>query len=95
MKLDRIKFATLVAYIGSLRPEHDIDLYSLDNLTEINVEPVSTGFVETEKVDELLRQIINPEGFISAIRAYRTLTGAGLVESKKAIELYRTIPNSK
>lgn len=40
MKLDRIKFAALVAYIVGLRPEYDVDFHQLDTLTEINVEPV-------------------------------------------------------
>lgn len=90
MRLDKIRFATLVAYIGSLRPEHDIDLYSLDKLTEINVEPVSTGFVEAEKVDELLccMQERFKGGLIPAIKAYRVLTNAGLKEAKEAVEKY-------
>lgn len=93
MKLDKIKFATLVAYIGSLRPEHDIDLYSLDKLTDVDVAPVSTGFIEAEKVDELLRcmQERLQGGLIPAIKAYRALTNAGLKEAKEAIEKYCVI----
>lgn len=93
MKLDRIGFATLIAYIGSLRPEHEIDVYHLDKLTEINVEPVSTGFVEAEKVDELLRCMQGrlKVGLIPAIKAYRALTNAGLKEAKEAVEKYCAI----
>lgn len=90
MKLDRIKFATLVAYIGTLRPEHEIDLYSLDKLTEVEVTPVSTGFVDVKNVDELLRcmQERLTGGLIPAIKAYRVLTNAGLKEAKEAVEKY-------
>lgn len=93
MRLDKIKFATLVAYIGSLHPKNEIDLYSLDKLTEINMEPVSTGFVETEKVNELLRcmQERLKGGLIPAIKAYRALTNANLKEAKEAIERYSNV----
>jgi ribosomal protein L7/L12 len=94
MKLDKIKFANLVAYIVGLRPEYDVDCYQLDKLTEINVEPVSTGFVEAEKVDELLRCCMQERlkgGIIPAIKAYRALTNAGLKEAKEAVEKHCAI----
>lgn len=91
MKLDRFKFASLVNYIIGLRPEHELDLYKLDTLTEINglAEPVNT--VPVEKVDYLLQNINRDNGLIEAIKAYRILTGAGLKEAKDAIEKYRNV----
>lgn len=91
MKLDRIAFANLVRYIAGLRPEYDIDLYELDALIEIKVEPVADIRVSVDAVNELLAAF-NVEGkLIEAIRAYRSLTGAGLKEAKDAVEHYRNL----
>lgn len=91
MKLDRIKFAVLVSYVTSLQPRENIDIPLLDTLTEINVEPVADTRVSIDAVNELLAAI-NVEGkLIEAIKAYRSLTGAGLKEAKDAIERYRNL----
>lgn len=87
MKLDKIKFAKVVAFISNGFGVDDIQ--TLDDMIDIDVEPVSTGFVDTARVDELLKHNNRVGGFIDAIKAYRALTGAGLKESKDAIERYR------
>lgn len=94
MKLDKLQFGLLVAYIGELQQRQGLngsELNRLDEIIDIQV-PVISNKVAEEDVNELLRQIVNPDGFINAIKAYRVLTGAGLKESKEAIEKYRSIP---
>lgn len=92
MKLDKIKFAQLCMFIG--RQLDVAELTELDHIVDINVEPVEVpGKADPELVNDLLRQIASPDGFIHAIKAYRSLTGVGLKEAKDAIDRYRTIPN--
>lgn len=93
MKLDKIKFARLIAFLqvkSKFLLEID-DINQLDDLIDINVEPVSTGKASEADVNELLRQIGNEDGFIPAIEAYRSLTGAGLKEANEAIVRYRVL----
>lgn len=92
MKLDKIKFARL---IGFIQRQYAIsfsatELHEIDNMIDIDAPEASKAL--THEVDELLRCMLsaNSDGFIPAIRAYRVLTGAGLKESKDAIERYRT-----
>lgn len=94
MRLDKIKFAELVKYITGLRPEVHFEVSELDDLIDINVEPVTipTEHVEAARVDELLQAMAADEK-IKAIRAYRSFTGLGLKESKDAIE--NNWPNKK
>lgn len=95
MKLDRINFATLIAFI-STKSRHMLeagDILDIDNLIDIEI-PVTSNKVACEDVNELLRQIAAPDGFLPAIKAYRVLTGAGFKESKEAIEKYCSIPKA-
>lgn len=85
--MDKIKFAVLIATIqrminrgGTLDNE---GISEIDRLT-IN-EP---NKVNPQLIHDLLAAM-KKEGFIEAIKAYRTLTGEGLKESKDAIEKYR------
>jgi ribosomal protein L7/L12 len=96
MKMDRIAFATLAGFIadrfGARLDQQDVQ--ALDDMIDIEV-PVPPAIVPNASesdVIELLRQISHPDGFIPAIKAYRVLTGAGLRESKEAIERYRLLP---
>jgi ribosomal protein L7/L12 len=87
MKMDRLKFAALISYITALRNDggtlQDYEIERIDNMTKLPVgEPVRVPCVE---VDNLLRAIKDNKK-IEAIKAYRTLTGAGLKESKDAVE---------
>jgi ribosomal protein L7/L12 len=88
MKLDKIKFARLIGIITHIvnrtLNEDEIDVFN--HIIDFDVQETKASCMH---VDELLKQMINPDGFINAIKAYRTLTGAGLRESKEAIEKYR------
>lgn len=88
MKLDKIKFAKVVAFISNGFCVDDVQ--TLDDMIDVDVKPISTGFIEAEKVDELLRcmQERLKGGLIPAIKAYRALTNAGLKEAKEAVEKY-------
>lgn len=93
MKLNKIKFAALVSAVSRFTSYtiNEDEASLMDELIDID-EP-KRQYVPYQTVDELLAQIINPDGFIPAIKAYRALTGEGLKESKEAIERYRTIPS--
>lgn len=91
MKLDKIKFAQLIGYIGrqfAIRLS-DNEIRALDDIIDIELPEAPKPFVT--EVNELLRcmQSANLDGFIPAIKTYRALTGAGLKESKDAVEKYR------
>jgi hypothetical protein len=94
MKLDKIKFAWLIAFVtkhGATLGSYEIE--DIDGMISFEVPEAKTVKASCNDVDELLRQLNKPDGFIPAIKAYRVLTGAGLKESKEAIERYRSIPN--
>jgi ribosomal protein L7/L12 len=94
MKLDKIRFAWLIAFVtkhGATLSSYEIE--DIDGMLEFEVQSQPANKVACGDVDELLRQLNKPDGFIPAIKAYRVLTGAGLKESKEAIERYRSIPN--
>jgi len=84
MKLDRIKFATLIGYCANRGMTVDkTDVEVLNALTEINVEPVP--YADDALVNDLLKAMKNGNK-IDAIEAYRSLTGLGLKDSKDAVE---------
>jgi len=93
MRLDKIKFAKLIGFLERVHALNfdESDIEALDYIIDVDI-PKASEYVEAAKVDELLRQLNATDGFIPAIKAYRVLTGAGLKESKEAIERYRSIP---
>lgn len=93
MKLDKIKFAWLIAFVtkhGATLGQYEIE--DIDNVCTFNAPEAKPNKINASEVDELLREIMSPDGFIPAIKAYRSITGAGLKEAKEAIERYRNIP---
>lgn len=86
MKLDKIKFAKLIHYITECGWNGDVN--HVDELIDIDVTPVEvSGKADPALIDELMRAIHNGEK-ISAIKAYRSMTGFGLKEAKDAVEKY-------
>jgi ribosomal protein L7/L12 len=87
MKLDRIKFARLIGAITNIanRTMSVDEIDCIDYLTEINVEPVSVPYADAAIVNDLLKAMKDGQK-IAAIKAYRSLTGLGLKESKDAVE---------
>lgn len=87
MKLDRIKFAKVVAFVSNGFGVDDVQ--ALDDMIEMPDQTVH--YTAIEKVDDLLKHINREGGLVEAIKAYRALTGAGLKESKDVIDKYRNV----
>lgn len=87
MKLDKIKFAKLVAHcVSNGMSAGEWEVEKLDELTQMNVEPVEVpGKANPALLNELMRAIHAGEK-IAAIKAYRSLTGSYLKEAKDAVE---------
>lgn len=85
--MNTVKFAMFINYLTKIGMG-EINSYEMqaihDQAQNFN-DPTKASITD---VDELLRTIKLNE-FIPAIKAYRTLTGAGLKEAKEAIERYR------
>lgn len=92
MKLDKIKFAGLISYISTVTGK-ELSKGIIVNIDDyIDVEaPRYDVFVDMEKVNELLSYLTTSTeaGLIPAIKAYRALTNASLLEAKAAVEKYR------
>ena len=87
VKMDRIRFAQLMNYLGSRGIQLDMD--ECADIDSALVFDITEQKVKASDVDELLRAFTAEDGFIPAIKAYRALTGEGLKEAKEAIEKYR------
>lgn len=89
MKLDKIKFASLLNMIGRFGVTLDRDdIADLDNLIDIDVQPIEIpGKANPADLDMLMNAIHEGEK-IEAIKAYCTLTHTVLKEAKDAVEKY-------
>lgn len=94
MKLDKIKFATLIAYICSStgRQLDDVDCARIDQLIDIDVSESVQKSMGMEPVLELLAAIRDGRK-IDAIRHWRNMSGDTLVDSKRAVESYLRASN--
>jgi ribosomal protein L7/L12 len=97
MKLDKIRFANLVQYIsnqiGFVYPDvvnglDDIIEFDVPTPTELPAPTSIFGKASETDVNKLLYAFAAGDRKIEAIKAYRSLTGAGLKESKEAIERF-------
>jgi ribosomal protein L7/L12 len=90
MKLDKMTFAKLVAFISGQFQVHmnSQDIEALDGLINIEVPMQSPAKANPAEVDELMRLMAGGTQKIEAIKAYRSLTGSMLKESKDAVEKY-------
>jgi ribosomal protein L7/L12 len=91
MKLDKIKFALLIAYISNIVSRQSIDstdISKLDDLIDIEVPAQVANIVKCSDVDQLMALMNEGTRKIEAIKAYRTLTGVSLKESKDTVEKY-------
>lgn len=91
-KIDPVGFACLISKVAAIRGE---ELYSNmvkdfhDLVLESVVEPQQTQSLLNPTIGALNELIVavRKKQIISAIKAYRTLTGWGLKEAKEAIEM--------
>lgn len=89
MKLDKIKFASLVGFIScryALTITQD-DMHEIDNLIDIDVPQPEQIYPNASLVTDLL-VALRDQKKIDAIRAHRAMTGMGLKESKDEVEKY-------
>lgn len=90
--MEKKLFARLISHITQLCG-HSMDQYeieAIESLTTPVVAPTTSTYysqVTAEKLDDMLRAIRDGHK-IEAIKAYRTMSGIGLKESKDAIEKY-------
>jgi len=92
MKLDKIAFAQVISYISSsVGSMSSYTIEELDKMIDVVVPlPEPAPKASCTDVDILLALMKEGTKKIEAIKAYRTLTGAGLKESKDAVERYWT-----
>lgn len=88
MKLDKIKFAQVVAFIvDAMRTGFDDEaIRTLDNMIDIDVQPVELPGKANPADLGMLMKAIHEGRKIEAIKAYRNMTGCGLKEAKDAVE---------
>jgi Ribosomal protein L7/L12 C-terminal domain len=89
MKLDKIAFAYVVARCVNNGMFADrLVIEELECLIDIDVSVADPVKVDPNDVDSLLDLMAKGKQKIEAIKAYRSLTGVGLKESKDAVERY-------
>ncbi len=85
------KFGAFISYLSCLGNNKHFDTYEVEAIAnyvkELMPEAPKPGAASCEAIDDLLRQMLIKDK-ISAIRAYRALTNAGLKEAKDAVEKY-------
>jgi ribosomal protein L7/L12 len=88
MKLDKIKFAKLIAFI-SYASGYDFssDVNYIDDLIDVDAEP-NRIYPQISDINYLMELMAAGQHKIEAIRQYRILTGLGLKESKEQVEKY-------
>lgn len=84
MSMDKVSLAVIIGIIAA-RTGQTMQRYEIEGLeSEIAMPP---AIVSADVVDDLVRAVRQNER-IAAIKAYRVLTGYGLLESKNAIERF-------
>ena len=89
MKLDRLKFAKLIAHCCSNGlSTGDWEIERIDELCEYEAPAQPVGTAKCSDVDSLMMLMAEGTSKVEAIRNYLVLTGAGFKESKDAVERY-------
>lgn len=94
--LTRNGFAQLIAYIQWIKNSGDghqiLPDYQITHIDNLVADGMSTqapnGRADAGELDNLLRLMHQGTQKIEAIKVYRNMTGAGLKESKDAVERY-------
>lgn len=91
--MNTIKFGQLINQLrhwGMRCLEYNEVVSLHDYIIQLMPVPMFQGTPTTtcENVDNLMKLMVNKELKIEAIKAYRTLTNAGLKEAKDAVERY-------
>lgn len=90
MKLDKIKFAELIAFISPRmkRTMDNIDLQEIDNIIDVELPQPDMAYPNTSDINYLMELMAGGQKKIEAIKMHRKLTGWGLKESKDQVEKY-------
>ncbi len=88
MKLDKIKFAVLINYIGRqfAITLSNAEMHDIDDIIDIDVPEANC--TSGEDVNRLMALMTEGTRKIEAIKVYRNITSCGLKESKDAVEMY-------
>jgi len=100
MKLDKIKFARLVHFIGlrlGINYMNEEFVTELDAMIDIELPEQQTVILRpcNADVEQLMALMASGTEKIEAIKCYRSITGMGLKESKDAVERYWPANNTK
>lgn len=93
MKLDKMQFAKLVAYISGIAQRGHIDnsdVEIIDDMIYIDIDVPNQQIHHSQNsdIEKLMNMMAQGTQKIEAIKMYRNLTGCGLKESKDAVERY-------
>src|SRR5882724_7397412 len=90
MKLDKIKFARLVAYLSRNGFDgYQSNIEAIDDMIDIEVPmPIEHHYPKNDDVERLMALMAEGTHKIEAIKHHRNITGMGLKESKDAVERY-------
>lgn len=90
MKLDKIRFASLVGFIScryALTLTQD-DMREMDELIDIDAPIAEQIYASTSDINQLMALMQAGTQKIEAIKLHRKLTGWGLKECKDQVEKY-------
>jgi len=90
MKLDKIKFARLVAYLSRNGFDgYQSNIEAIDDMIDIELPmPIEHHYPKNDDVERLMSLMAEGTRMIEAIKIYRNITGMGLKDSKDAVERY-------
>ncbi len=91
------KFATFISYL-TVKTGYQFEEYQIDtmaNYISSLMPETQKNYVDAEVVNTLIKSMSRDGQKIEAIKAYRTLTGLGLKESKDIVEKYWMVPVPK
>lgn len=93
MKLDKIKFAELIAYVQNLKEIgntvlKDYQIEHIDSLCSFEQPQPDVAYPSVLDISKLMELMAAGTQKIEAIKLYRKLTGWGLKESKDEVEKY-------
>lgn len=88
-KLDKIKFAQVVAMVASeYKYVHNDFIEALDRAIDIEQPEQERVYPMNNHIDELMKLMVEGQRKIEAIKVHRAITGMGLKDSKDAVERY-------
>jgi ribosomal protein L7/L12 len=89
MKLDKIRFASLIAIISSFGANLDpYRIQDIDDAINVDVPEPADRYPDSDDINNLMKLMADGKEKISAIKLHRKLTGYGLKESKDEVEKY-------